>query len=227
MNGEPQVPVAFTSTSVDHLARRRTRPSNVTTNPSRFCSTLVTFAGRTTLRSKCSSYRRVVVGDDVLRRQLPVRGVEADAELVHAGQVVDPVRVSEAQRLPAVLPGAAGSGPAIEQHEVVARVEPEAPQVVSDGEPGLSRPDHDDGGVGRRGRSRGQGYPATRVIDFRAVFIDPFHRSSIHEGVTHGARPSEGEAHQGRTRPQVLQPGHELRCPRRGARRQTLVSTRT
>ncbi len=91
---------------------------------------------------------RVEVGDDLLRGQLPVGGVEADAELLHAGEVVDAVRVPESQRLPAVLPRASGSRAAVEQDEVVARVEPETPKIEPDRETGLSCADHHDGGVG-------------------------------------------------------------------------------
>jgi len=91
---------------------------------------------------------RVVVGDDVLRGQRAIRGVEADAERIHAGQIVHPVRVPEPQRLPAVLPRPARSGTAVEQHEVVAGVQPEPAEVERHGQTGLSRADDHDGGVG-------------------------------------------------------------------------------
>jgi len=89
----------------------------------------------------------VVVGDHVLRRRVPVGGVEAHAELVHAGQVVDPVGAPEPERLPAELPGAARTRPAIEHDELVPRIEAETTQVVGDRETGLTRADDHDRGV--------------------------------------------------------------------------------
>jgi len=90
----------------------------------------------------------VEVRHHVLGRRLPVRRVEADAELLHAGQIIDPVRIAEPQGLPAELPGAARARTAIEQHELIARIQSQATQVVRDRQPRLSCADHDHGRVG-------------------------------------------------------------------------------
>ena len=53
------------------------------------------------------------------RGRVVVGRLEAQAELVHARQVVDTVGRAEAQRLPAVLPRATGARPAVEHHETI------------------------------------------------------------------------------------------------------------
>ena len=95
---------------------------------------------------------RVVVGDDVARGRVVVGRLEAQAELVHARQVVDAVGRAEAQRLPAVLPRAARARPAVEHHEFFTRLEAEAAQVEGDRETCLARTD-DHAGGGQIGRA--------------------------------------------------------------------------
>ena len=86
----------------------------------------------------------VVIGDDLLGGQGAVGGVETEAELAHAGQVVHPVRGSEPQRRPPVLPGATRARSTVEHDEVLVGDELEASQVEGDGEPGLPGSDHHD-----------------------------------------------------------------------------------
>ncbi len=86
----------------------------------------------------------VEVGDDLLSGDGPIGRLETDPELIHAGQVVDVVRGADSECLPAKLPGAAGAGAAIEEHEIVVRVKSEAPQIVGNRQPSLASADHDD-----------------------------------------------------------------------------------
>ena len=66
MNGDPQVPVALTSSSVV-TSRVPNSPSNVTMNASSVCSTRVTFAGPHDLESEVLLVPRVEVGHHLLR----------------------------------------------------------------------------------------------------------------------------------------------------------------
>ena len=86
----------------------------------------------------------VVVGDDLFRREVAVGGVEAQAELGHAGQVVHTVRGAETQRRPAMLPGAARTRRAVEHDEVLVGDELEAAQVIGHRQSRLSCADHHD-----------------------------------------------------------------------------------
>jgi hypothetical protein len=86
----------------------------------------------------------VVVGDDLFRGKVAVGGVEAQADLGHSGQVVDPMGGAEPQRRPAMLPRAARSGCPIEHHEVLLGDEFEAAQIVGDRQAGLPGADHHD-----------------------------------------------------------------------------------
>ena len=86
----------------------------------------------------------VEIGDNLLGGEGAVDGLEAQIEIGHRGQVVDAVGRTDAQRLPAVLPRAAGRGSPIEDDHVGARVQPQFLQVMSDRESRLPRTDHDD-----------------------------------------------------------------------------------
>jgi hypothetical protein len=86
----------------------------------------------------------VVVGDDLFRREIPVGGVEAQADLGHTGQVVHPMCSAEPQRRPAMLPRAARSWCPIQHHEVLLGDEFEAAQIVGDRQAGLPGADHHD-----------------------------------------------------------------------------------
>ena len=151
MNGAPHVPVAFTTVIVETAAillavveGHREIRSEVLDGGD--------VGGAHHLEPEVLLVLPVVVGDDVLGGSLPVGGIEAEPERIHAGKVVDPVGGPDAQRLPAELPRAARARTAIEHDEVVAGVEAESLKVVGDREPGLSRADHDDRSVGARGR---------------------------------------------------------------------------
>jgi hypothetical protein len=50
---------------------------------------------------------------------------------------------TKAKGLPAKLPRATRSRPAIEQHKLIAGIEPQAPQIEGDGESGLTGADDD------------------------------------------------------------------------------------
>ncbi len=89
----------------------------------------------------------VVVGDDILGRCGLIGGIEADPELVHPGQIVNPVRVTQTQCLPPELPGATGPRATVQHHELVARVEAKSTKVVPDREACLPGSDHDNRGV--------------------------------------------------------------------------------
>ena len=86
----------------------------------------------------------VEIGNDLFRGEGAVDALEAQIEIGHRGQVVDAVGRTDAQRLPAVLPRAAGRGSPIEDDHVGARVQPQFLQVMSDRESRLPRTDHDD-----------------------------------------------------------------------------------
>jgi hypothetical protein len=54
------------------------------------------------------------------------------------------MRRSNSKRFPSELPCPARTGAAIEQHEIVVRIESEASQIVGDRESRLASADHDD-----------------------------------------------------------------------------------
>ena len=90
----------------------------------------------------------VIVADDVTCRQGVIGRIKAQAEFFHTGKIVDAVRRSELQCLPAVLPGTAGARASIENNEVPARNELKPTQVKRNGQPGLAGADDDDGYAG-------------------------------------------------------------------------------
>ena len=69
------------------------------------------------------------------------------AEFGHSGRSFTRCAVAQAQRLPAILPCAAGTGRAVEHDEIVVGAELEPAQVIGHGQPGLSCTDHHDLGA--------------------------------------------------------------------------------
>src|SRR5690606_21331439 len=95
---------------------------------------------------------RLLVAREVPWHGVPARLARVDGGLREAGQVEDAVDGGHAQRLPAVLPRAAGCRVGVEHDEGArgARLldrahEPPPQKVVGGGQPGLTATDHDDG----------------------------------------------------------------------------------